>query len=368
MNFFENNVYPTPLRNTPVLPILLLSLAQQTNAPKTTNTFKDEYDFIVVGGGSAGAVVASRLSEYTCVRVLLLEAGKSPPLLNDVPVLARNFWFTDIDWQYKTVPQKYCGDGLVNKQVLWPSGKGLGGSSLLNGMMYVRGNHKNYDDWAKVGAKGWNYSEVLPYFKKLEDNKDYNNEYHGVGGPVTVHKPRYAAEVKESLLETSKLFGYEVLDSNGATQTGYYDHQANHRNGQRCSTAKAYLVPAEDRENLDIVTHAFVKKVVIENHQAVGVEFDHGGSSHTVRAKREVIMSAGAVNSAQLLMLSGIGPKEHLQKLNIKVVEDLPVGDNFQDHNATPIPIAVDSSVKTILQRVLSPRGFFITFTTDQVL
>ncbi|KAG8156148.1 hypothetical protein JTE90_002532, partial [Oedothorax gibbosus] len=124
-----------------------------------------------------------------------------------------------IDWQYKTVPQKYCGDGLVNKQVLWPSGKGLGGSSLLNGMMFVRGNHKNYDDWAKVGAMGWNYSEVLPYFKKMEDNKVYNNEYHGVGGPVTVVTPTYAAEVKESLLETSKLFGYEVVDSNGATQT-----------------------------------------------------------------------------------------------------------------------------------------------------
>ncbi|KAG8174465.1 hypothetical protein JTE90_000099 [Oedothorax gibbosus] len=151
-----------------------------------------------VEAGSAGAAVAGRLSEIECVSVLLLEAGRSPPIINDVPVLARNFWFTDLDWQYKTVAQKTTGFGLVDNKVIWPSGKGLGGSSLLKGMMYVRGNRKNYDDWEKQGAKGWGYSDVFPYFLKLEENRDpeyYNNGYHARGGPVTFHKPRYAAEI-----------------------------------------------------------------------------------------------------------------------------------------------------------------------------
>ncbi|GBN25698.1 Glucose dehydrogenase [FAD, quinone] [Araneus ventricosus] len=275
-----------------------------------------------VGGGSAGSVVASRLSEEPCVTVLLLEAGaKKPPLLNDVPGLGRFFWGTDIDWQFKTVPQKNTGFALVNKQVPWPSGKGLGGSSLLNAMLYVRGNRKDYDNWAALGAKGWSYKDVFPYFLKLEDNRDFGyslNGYHASGGPITAEKPGYHPEIKNRILEAAEQLGYRVVDSNAARQTGFHDLQGNLRNGQRCNTAKAYLVPVENRTNLDIIGGAHVKKVVFEGSRAVGVQFDYKNSEYLVKARREVIMSAGTTNTAQLLMLSGIGPKKHLQKFNVK--------------------------------------------------
>ncbi|GIY89119.1 glucose dehydrogenase [Caerostris darwini] len=219
--------YPTPFANSPLLPLLLLTLATQRNAPKESKHFKDEYDYVIVGGGSAGSVVASRLSEIPCVSVLLLEAGgKKPPLLNDVPSLSRNFWFTDLDWQFKTVPQKYTGLALENRQVIWPSGKGFGGSSLLNAMLYVRGNRKNYDDWEAQGAKGWGFKDVWPYFLKLEDNRDVEflaNGYHTVGGPISVEKPGYIAEVKNPLLEGAREYGYKVVDSNAQRQTGKLD-------------------------------------------------------------------------------------------------------------------------------------------------
>ncbi|KAG8161899.1 hypothetical protein JTE90_008257 [Oedothorax gibbosus] len=173
MDLARNNAYDSPVQNNPVLPLLLAILASQRNSPKVSESLRHkEYDYIIVGAGSAGSVVASRLSEILCVNVLLLEAGPTPPLLNDVPVLSRNFWGTDIDWNYRTVSQKHSGFGLVNRQVVWPSGKGLGGSSLLNAMIYVRGNTKNYDDWAAHGAVGWSWSDVKPYFLKLDDNTD----------------------------------------------------------------------------------------------------------------------------------------------------------------------------------------------------
>ncbi|KAF8781573.1 Glucose dehydrogenase like protein [Argiope bruennichi] len=172
MDIAAERAYPTPFANSPLLPLLLISLATQRNAPKTVATVKDEYDYIVVGSGSAGSVVASRLSEEPCVSVLLLEAGQGAPLLNDIPSIGRSFWFTNLDWAYKTTPQKNTGESLVNRQVIFPAGKGFGGSSLLNAMLYVRGNRKNYDDWAANGATGWSFKEVWPYFLKMEDNQD----------------------------------------------------------------------------------------------------------------------------------------------------------------------------------------------------
>ncbi|KAF8782617.1 Glucose dehydrogenase like protein [Argiope bruennichi] len=294
-----------------------LSLATQRNAPKQSSTFKKQYDYIVVGGGSAGSVVASRLSEEPCVSVLLLEAGATkPPLLNDVPALSRFFWFTDIDWQYKTVPQKHAAYFLENQQVIWPSGKGLGGSSLLNAMLYVRGNKKDYDDWEAQGAKGWNYKNVLPYFLKLENNTnpDYlNNGYHATGGPITAENPKYQSEIRRPLYETAQELGYRILDSNAARQTGFNDLQA------------------------------------------VGVQFDYRNTEYNVRARQEVIMSAGTVNTAQILMLSGIGPKEHLKKLKIPVIANLPVGNNLQDHCCCPLPFTFDS--KTIDEKLQDPQN-----------
>ncbi|XP_035225709.1 glucose dehydrogenase [FAD, quinone]-like [Stegodyphus dumicola] len=298
---------PTPYAASQFLSIILLSMAGQRHAPKTTNEIKSSYDYIIVGGGSAGSVLAARLSEKPCVTVLLLEAGKSPPKVSDIPAVAKSFIKSDIDWFYSTAPQEYTGAGLINREVAWPSGKTLGGSSVINAMLNVRGNKKDFDDWAAQGARGWNYDKVLPYFKKLEDNA--NPEY-----------------VKN------------VLDSNGPTQTGFYDLQATIRRGQRCSAAKAYLVPSDQRENLDIVAEAFVKKIIIHNHQAQGVIFDFEGKERKVRAFKEVILSAGTVNSAQLLMLSGIGPQEELEKFNIPLVADLPVGRNLQDHCLAVLP------------------------------
>ncbi|XP_055934808.1 glucose dehydrogenase [FAD, quinone]-like [Argiope bruennichi] len=351
--------YPTPFANSPLLPLLLVSLATQRNAPIPATSFNDEYDYIIVGAGSAGSTLASRLSEEPCVSVLLLEAGTAkPPLLNDIPGIGRNFWFTNLDWQFKTVPQKHTGEALVNRQVIWPSGKALGGSSILNAMLYVRGNRKNYDDWAAQGATGWSYRDVFPYFIKMEDNRDpryYVNGYHGVGGPLTIETPRYEAEVKPPIREAAQQLGLRVVDSNDGRQTGYYELQTTYRNGQRCSAAKAYLVPAENRTNLDILAEAHVRKVIFRSRRAVGVQFDFQNTRCVVRARREVIMSAGTTNTAQLLMLSGIGPREHLEKFKIPVVADLPVGNNFQDHCASIIPFTLDPQIPPVKQRLENP-------------
>ncbi|CAL1262982.1 unnamed protein product [Larinioides sclopetarius] len=355
INVAAERAYNTPISNSPLLPLLLISLATHKNAPKQATSFKDEYDYIVVGAGSAGSVMASRLSEVPCVSILLLEAGHAAPLINDIPALARNFWFSDLDWAYKTVPQKNTGESLVNRQVIFPAGKGLGGSSLLNAMIHSRGNRKNYDDWSAQGAKGWSYDEVFPYFLKLEDNQNpeyLKSGYHASGGPLTIMKPTYTSEVKDSLMGAVKELGYEIVDSNGAKQTGFDDFQATSRNSQRCSTAKAYLVPAENRTNLDIITGAHVRRILFEGTRAVGVAFDYKNMTEEVKAKREVIVSSGAINSPKLLMLSGIGPKEHLEKLNISVIADLPVGDNFQDHCSGFLPYTLRSDILPINQRL----------------
>ncbi|CAL1288547.1 unnamed protein product [Larinioides sclopetarius] len=361
MDIAAEMAYPTPFRASPLLPLLLLSLASQRNAPRPATTFREEYDYIIVGGGSAGSTLANRLSEELCVSVLLLEAGTAnPPLLNDIPSLGRNFWFTNLDWQFKTVPQKHTGAGLINRQVIWPSGKGLGGSSLLNAMLYVRGNRKNYDDWAAQGATGWSFNDVWPYFLKLEDNRDPEylaNGYHATRGPITVERPRYQSEIKSPILEAAQKLGYRIVDSNAARQTGFNEFQCTVRNGQRCSTAKAYLVPAENRKNLDILAGAHVRKVILHRRRAEGVQFDFQNTTYEVRARREVIMSAGTTNTAQLLMLSGIGPKEHLEKFKIPVIADLPVGNNFQDHCSALVPYELPLEIPPVLQKLTDPQN-----------
>nr|XP_042909545.1 glucose dehydrogenase [FAD, quinone] [Parasteatoda tepidariorum] len=354
--------YPTPVAQSPLLRLLLLSLATQKNSPsntKTPDSILPEYDFIVVGAGSAGATVASRLSEISCVNVLLLEAGGKPPLLNDVPAFGNTFWNSDLDWAYKTTPQKHTGTSLKNRQIIWPKGKGLGGSSLLNSLLVIRGNKKNYDDWARQGATGWSYPEVLPYFKKLEDNQNQlyvDSGYHGKGGPVCAQNIPYFPPLKRKVFAAAEEMGHEILDSNGPRQTEF-DVQGSLRNGQRCHTGKAYLVPAENRTNLDILTHAFVHKVVIKNYKAVGVSFDVNGTMHEVKSRKEIIVSAGTINSAQLLMLSGIGPKDELEKHKIPVVADLPVGENLQDHCTAFSGFELNQKFRCISEKLASNRS-----------
>ncbi|CAL1288541.1 unnamed protein product [Larinioides sclopetarius] len=343
MDIAAERAYPTPLANSTLLPFLLLSLSTNRNAPRTSATFKKEYDYIIVGGGSAGATLAGRLSEESCVSVLLLEAGTGkPPLLSDVPGLDRSFLFTKIDWQFKTVPQRHTGSALISRQVLYPLGKGLGGSSLLNGMLYIRGNHKDYDNWeAQAEIK----RSSIPL------------GYHAVGGPVTVERPEYKAEMSDPIYEAAQNEGYDILDSNAARQTGFDVLQATLRNGQRCSTSKAYLVPAENRTNLDIIPEAYVRKVLIQNKKAVGVQFDFQNATYEVKAGKEVIISAGATKTPQILMLSGIGPKEHLQEFGIPVVADLPVGNNFQDHCGTLTPYELDPEIPTTTEKIQNPQN-----------
>ncbi|GIY66520.1 glucose dehydrogenase [Caerostris extrusa] len=357
MDIAAERAYPTPFAASPLLPLLLMSLATQRTTPKQAKTIKDEYDYIIVGAGSAGSVVASRLSEEHCASVLLLEAGSSPPLLSDLPSIGRSFWFTNIDWQFKTTPQKHTGAALVNNQLIWPSGKGIGGSSLLNAMLYFRGNRKNYDDWEKQGAKGWSFNDVYPYFLKLEDNHDVEflrNGYHTVGGPMSVERPKYTSEVKEPIWEAARQLGYDIVDTNGARQTGFSDFQCTMRHGQRCSTAKAYLVPAENRTNLQILGGAHVRKILFDGTRAKSVQFDLNNATYEIKAKKEIIMSAGTTNTAQLLMLSGIGPKDHLAKFNIPLVADLPVGNNLQDHCASVLTFQLDPKIPTAPQKLMN--------------
>ncbi|XP_054709560.1 glucose dehydrogenase [FAD, quinone]-like [Uloborus diversus] len=360
MSYPLQRPYSTPANSTVLLPLLLLSLARQRHSPKTATNIRTEYDFVIVGAGSAGSVVANRLSEISCVNVLLLEAGPPPSILTEVPGFTREASFTNLDWNYVTTPQKNTGRGIIGRQFLYPRGKALGGTSIMNGMVYIRGNKHNYDEWEAQGATGWSYKDVLPYFKKMEDNRNVDvvsNGYHGVGGPVTVERPWYRGEVKIPLIKSAIELGYHFRDVNGQLQTGFNDHQAFMRDGQRCSTAKAYLVPAENRTNLHILPNAMVRKVIIKNKRAVGVLFDHSGDTYEVRATREVILSAGAINTPQILMLSGVGPRKELERHKIKVEADLHVGMNLQDHIGPTQEFVTDASIPTYAEKLRDPNN-----------
>ncbi|KAG1670504.1 Glucose dehydrogenase [FAD, quinone] [Nymphon striatum] len=299
------------------------------------------------GAGSAGSVVASRLSEDPSISVLLLEAGGHETLLSRIPVLAADLQRSNVDWKFKTVPQEHACFGLKNQQSLWPRGKIMGGSSTINYMLYVRGNRKDYDHWERLGAKGWSFEDVLPYFIKSERNMDSKmrrtseyrlrllvSSYHGKHGPMVVSYAPYHTEMAKGFVEAGMEMGLYNRDINGPRQTGFTRPQGTIVNGARCSCAFAYITPVIHRKNLHIITYAHVSKILINGlKRASGVRFTKKNKSFVVRATKEVILSAGAVNSPHILMLSGIGPKEQLEKAGVPVVQDLPgVGQNLQDH------------------------------------
>ncbi|XP_042913595.2 glucose dehydrogenase [FAD, quinone]-like, partial [Parasteatoda tepidariorum] len=240
------------------------------------------------------------------------------------------------DWNYKTVPQKFGAFAYPNHQMTMPRGKGLGGSSMINYMLYVRGNKRDYDRWADIGCEGWSWKDVYPYFLKSENNTDpaiLRDGYHGIDGYLTVQSLQYESSIAIAFSKAAAELGYKYHDTNGANQTGFSIVQGTTRNGRRCSTSKAFLIPAEDRLNLDIVTDALVTKILINKDLAAyGVKVDIGGHEYEIFSEKEVIVSSGTYNSAQLLMLSGIGPKYHLERLGIPVIADLPVGENLQNH------------------------------------
>ncbi|XP_050677568.1 glucose dehydrogenase [FAD, quinone]-like [Leptidea sinapis] len=299
----------------------------------------DCYDFIIVGGGSAGSVLANRLSENPEWNILLLEAGQDENVLSDVPVLFPTLQTSAIDWQFVTEPsEKYCLS-MIESRCKWPRGKVLGGSSALNAMLYIRGNRRDYDNWANLGNPGWSYDEVLQYFLKAEDMRipEYQNDpYHSVGGPLTVENFRYEQPITRKILEAAEELGYELVDVNGKYQTGFTRSHATVRDGLRCSTAKAYLRPAAKRPNLHVSVHSLVEKILIdENKKAYGVKFTKHKETRIIKASKEVILSAGSIQSPQLLMLSGIGDSNDLKELGIYPIKILSgVGKNLQDHIA----------------------------------
>ncbi|WP_218510286.1 GMC family oxidoreductase [Variovorax sp. dw_308] len=293
----------------------------------------EEFDYVVVGGGSGGCVVASRLSEDSSTSVCMLEAGgpdKSVFIHAPIGVVAM-LPIPFNNYAYKTVPQK----GLNGRQGYQPRGKTLGGSSSINAMVYVRGNKWDYDHWASLGNPGWSYDEILPYFKRAENNETFRDDpFHGTGGPLNAAEVRNPSALNRVFLEACAMKGVpNTRDYNGAEQFGSFMFQVTQKNGERHSVAKGYITPHLSRFNLSVRTHALTSRILFEGKRAVGVAYTVDGVEKQVRARREVILTAGAFGSPQLLMLSGVGPAAELQKLGIPVVHDLPgVGENLQDH------------------------------------
>lgn len=293
---------------------------------------KQEFDYIIVGGGSSGCVLAGRLSENPQVSVCLLEAGGTGDGWKvEVPCAAVISIPTKINnWAFETVPQK----GLNGRKGYQPRGKCLGGSSAINAMVYIRGHRQDYDDWSALGNTGWSYDEVLPYFIKSENNQRIKNQYHGNDGPLSVIDLHSDNPLQQKYLAAAKQQGYRILDDfNGEEQEGLGIYQVTHINGERCSSARAYLFPHLKRKNLTVETSAQTQRILIENGVAVGVEYKQNGQLKQIHARREVLLSAGAMQSPQILMLSGIGDQHELMEHGIEVKKHLPgVGKNFHDH------------------------------------
>jgi choline dehydrogenase len=297
-----------------------------------------EADFIVVGAGSAGCTVAARLSEDPATRVVLLEAGgEDKNRWIHIPLgFGKTFADPSVNWCYETEPDP----GAAHRRVFWPRGKVLGGSSSINGMVYIRGQAEDFDHWRQLGNAGWSFDDVLPYFKRAEHQVRGADGFHGTGGPLCVsdvaHHP-----ICEAFIASAMELGFPRNDDfNGARQDGVGYHQTTTRNGRRCSTAVGYLRPAMQRANLHVVTEALTEKVLLEGRRAIGVSFRRNGRLCMARAAREVILCGGAVNSPQLLMLSGIGPQPHLAEFGVPFVHHLPgVGQSLQDHYSAPVKL-----------------------------
>ncbi len=291
----------------------------------------ETFDYIVTGAGSAGCAVAARLSEDGRYRVLLLEAGRrdDDPWIH-VPIGYHKLYTHDtLNWRFESEPV----EGLNGRTSYQPRGKMLGGTSSLNGMVYMRGTPGDYDGWRQRGCEGWDFASVLPFFRKAEDNERGESELHGAGGPLRVSDPRYRNEIIDAVIEAAVQAGIpRNADFNGATQEGVGYYQGTIGSGQRWSAATAYLKPARNRKNLEVVPEAHATRILIEDKRAVGIEYRTPLGLQTARCRGEIVVSGGVYGSPQLLMLSGIGPGAHLREIGIDVQRDLPVGANLHDH------------------------------------
>jgi len=332
------------------------------------------YDFIIVGAGSAGCVLANRLSANPDHKVLLLEAGGADrnPLFR-LPMLMGKLFHSGIyNWHYHTEPEPH----LNGRSLYWPRGKVLGGTSTINGMIYVRGNRHDYDGWARMGNTGWSWGQVLPAFLRTEGHVQRDDAFHNQSGELTVCRARGWNSLLDVFNEAGQQAGYPLNDDfNGADQEGFGRYDFTIARGKRCSAAFAFLKPIKSRANLTTVTRAHTRRVLIENNRAVGVEYSRNGRIAQVRANREVILAAGVVNSPQLLMLSGIGPADELERHGIAIHRALPgVGKNLQDHVdcvmawecRKPVTLyadlRADKLVWSVLQGMLFGEGITTTF------
>jgi choline dehydrogenase len=310
------------------------------------------YDYIIVGAGSAGCVLANRLTEDTRASVLLLEAGKPDrSLYMRMPMTASLLYKGPFDWAFETEPQP----ALHDRRMYFGRGKGVGGTSSINSMIYMRGAPYDYDYWASLGNSGWSYAEVLPYFKKLEHYERGASDYHGVDGPFHVADLRSVNPLTRAFIEAAATAGYVRNDDfNGAAQDGVGQFQVTQKDGQRHSAADAYLTPALQRRNLTTITEARVTRLLIADNQVTGVAYLHKGRIREMQARCSVLLCGGAIHSPQLLMLSGIGPADHLRAMGIPVVSDLPgVGQNLQDHVAAGVMCSCSRPIS--LNRALTP-------------
>lgn len=324
------------------------------------------YDFMVIGSGSAGSVVAGRLAEAGH-HVLLIEAGGPSNWLQGIPAFVSHFMSSPYDWKYDFVPSENAGQG-VHMSI--PRGKVLGGSSMLNWMLYLRGHRKDYDEWESFGNTGWGYKDVLPYYKKSESfygKVEKQEKYHGSNGPTGVKQTPHRHPINFIYNQGFKEMGYELGDPNGVNEGGFFEHVqvTIDKDSWRLGTYKSYVEPLVGRANIDVLTYAQATKLIFEGKRAVGVEVNRFGQTLKYYASKEVVLSAGAIASPHLLMLSGIGPKNHLEHLNIPVIQDLPVGDNLQDHLHAYYPFYMNgtkSGLTTSPFNVLNPLNYIDFF------
>lgn len=367
----------------PTLAVQLLAIAtivqqrayRHQSLMTTSKQIHSEYKFVVVGAGTAGSVVAGRLAELGA-KVLVLEAGGPSTVLTDMPARARQQFDTEVDWAFRTTSQvPYAGNAFEGGQMAIARGRLVGGSHNANFMVYSRGNRRDYDSWAlDHGATGWSYEEVLPYFLRSENNTDdrlvaANPAYHSAEGRIVVQTPTETDPIIDIIRDTLPDFGYALVDQNGPSQVGVnYFQQTIFLNGTRSTTAAGYLANNRRRENLQVLANALVTKILFDHGvrgghtRAIGVELEYAGGRHQVFATKEVIVSAGSIKTPQLLMLSGIGPKEHLTSLGLPPLVDLPVGEHFLDHAFVKLDYEVLDPSLTISNSELSIANMYQYF------
>lgn len=343
----------------------------QQGIPFRENVFLDnlpifpEYDFIIVGSGPAGSAIANRLSEIPQWKILLLEAGLEGNIYNDIPLVNEYTLLGNFSINYNVEKEDNACLGLVDKICHWPSGNGIGGATLINGMIYTRGHPSDFDSWGLEGNPGWSYPEVLPYFLKLENMsipKLAGSKYHSTNGPVHIQYP-FQTRLGKMFLEAGKEMGYNIIDyNNPKTMIGVSQTQTSIRGVRRESAASAYLLPIKTRPNLHIVKNAYVTNLLIDSNtkKVFGVKFIKDSKKRKVQAKNEVILSAGTFGSPKILMLSGIGPADHLQDIGIPVVADLPVGYNLQEHLGSAVSFLINTTDSVTIPKLLrgAPNSF----------